>query len=124
MKAEVQFNDYIGNAAADMTDFDSLRIQAYMKEKGIDEARYEFIGISFYASGDSERVSFSFICRDKEDGSVKDIGFEKDQTVDEFLRFFKRFNVILGLRHRYEELEKVDSTETIYIDDREEETNV
>lgn len=121
MKADVQYNDYIGTVAADMTDFDCNNMVSYLKEKGISTDRYDFIGISFYASGDSRGASFDFICKDKEDGTVKNIAFEKEQSVDEFLKFFKRFNVVLGLRHQYKDLEKVEnSIETIYIDDREE----
>ena len=85
------------------------------------EHRYEFLGISFYASGDAGGASFDFICRDKEDGTVKNIAFEKEQSVDEFLQFFKRFNVVLGLRHQYEKLDEVENPiETIYVDDRDE----
>ena len=88
-------------------------------KKGVYNDKYEFIGVSFYASGDSGDASFSFICKDKEDGTIKDIAFEKDQTIEEFIKFFKRFNVVLGLRYQYEELEKIDdSIETLYIDDR------
>ena len=44
-----------------------------------------------------------------------------EQSVDEFLQFFKRFNVVLGLRHQYEKLDEVEnSIETIYVDDRDE----
>ncbi|WP_305380705.1 hypothetical protein [uncultured Duncaniella sp.] len=119
MKAGVQYNDYIGTAAADMSDFESNRIWSYLNQKGVYNDKYEFIGVSFYASGDSGGASFSFICKDKEDGTIKDIAFEKDQTIEEFINFFKRFNVVLGLRYQYEELEKIDdSIETLYIDDR------
>ena len=121
MKADVQYNDYIGTAAADMSDFDCNRILSYLEQKGIKDDRYEFLGISFYASGDAGGASFDFICRDKEDGTVKNIAFEKEQSVDEFLQFFKRFNVVLGLRHQYEKLDEVENPiETIYVDDRDE----
>lgn len=119
MKADVQYNDYIGTAAADMSDFDCNSILSYLKQKDINDDRYEFLGISFYASGDAGGASFDFICRDKEDGTVKNFAFEKEQSVDEFLKFFKRFNVVLGLKHQYEKLEKIEnSIETVYIDDR------
>lgn len=121
MKANVQYNDYIGTVAADMTDFDCNNMLSYLKQKGISTDRYDFIGISFYASEDSKSISFDFICRDKVDDMVKNIVFEKEQSVDEFLKFFKRFNVVLGPKHQYEDLGKVeDSIKTIYIDDREE----
>lgn len=119
MKADVQYNDFIGTAAADKTDFDPCTIQSYLRQKGINDEKYEFIGISFYASGDTGSASFSFICKDKEDGEYKEIAFEKEQTFEEFITFFKRFNVILGLKHKQKELDRIASSiETIYLDDR------
>lgn len=119
MKADVQYNDYIGTAAADMSDLESNRIWSYLNQKGVYNDKYDFIGVSFYALGDDERASFNFICRDKEDGAVKNFAFEKEQSVDEFLKFFKRFNVVLGQKHQYQKLERVEnSIETIYIEDR------
>lgn len=35
MKADVQYNDYIGTAAADMSDFESNRMWSYLNQKGI-----------------------------------------------------------------------------------------
>lgn len=54
MKADVQYNDFIGTAAADISDFlgskygDSL--DAFGKYFKIDEARFKVIGISIYGT--------------------------------------------------------------------------
>ena len=45
MKASVQYNDYLGTAAADGADW--IMLNEYLKQKGVDTSRYEAVGAEF-----------------------------------------------------------------------------
>lgn len=117
MKACVQYNDYLGTAAADISDHINLR--DYLTQKGVDTDRYEPIGAEFYHG---ERFfNASIICIDSQsetpDKAVK-FGFEKGLTEEEFFNLFKRFEVIVTRKHGgYQDWELDENT--IMIDDRE-----
>lgn len=117
MKARVQYNDYLGTAAADKSDLFSL--VDFLKEKGVDVDRYEPIGVDFY-SGYSDHISYTFICKDNQNNENKlvKIGFESKCTYEEFFNLFKRFNAIVtwAKGNDYSDYEVDDNT--IYIDDR------
>lgn len=111
MKASVQYNDFVGTAAADISDH--LDLNEFLKKKGVDTERYDAIGASFY-SGYSDYFSASILCVDKE-RSIKEekhlvkINFENELTKDEFFDLFKRFEVIITPKHGgYEDLEIED----------------
>lgn len=118
MEASVQYNDFIGSAAADFSDHTDLN--KFLSSRGVDTERYEAIGASFY-SGYSDSFSASIICIDKENSTdekkyVTKIGFENEFTRDEFFDLFKRFEVVITQKHgNYENLE-ID--EEFYFDDR------
>lgn len=114
IKATTQYNDFVGTAAADISDFQHL--EDYLSANGVDIEKYQVIGIEFYASY-SEFISVRFICEDKESQEIKTIGFEKNITKDEFLNFFKRFNVIVTKKHIDIEGREMDDN-TIMIDNR------
>ena len=94
MKASVQYNDFRGTVAADMSDYTFL--SDYLKERGVDVERYEPIGVRFY-SGYSEFVSVNFICIDHQSDERKAVTlkFEKQLSATEFLDLFKRLEIIL-----------------------------
>lgn len=94
MKASVQYNDYRGTVAADISDYALL--SDYLKDRGVDVERYEPIGVRFY-SGYSEYVSVNFICIDHHSVERKAVTlkFEKEFSVSEFLDLFKRLEIIL-----------------------------
>lgn len=94
MKASVQYNDYRGTVAADISDYALL--SDYLKDRGVDVDRYEPIGVRFY-SGYSEYVSVSFICIDHQSDERKAVTlkFEKQLSISEFLDLFKRMEIIL-----------------------------
>ena len=94
MKASVQYNDYRGTVAADMSDYTFL--SDYLKGRGVDVERYEPIGVRFY-SGYSEFVSVDFICIDHqlEERKAVTLKFEKGLSFTEFLDLFKRLEIIL-----------------------------
>lgn len=94
MKASVQYNDYRGTVAADMSDYTFL--SDYLKGRGVDVERYEPIGVRFY-SGYSEFVSVDFICIDHQSDERKAVTLklENQLSVSEFLDLFKRMEIIL-----------------------------
>jgi hypothetical protein len=118
MKASVQYNDFKGTAAADISDHTSLN--NFIENRGVDINRYKAIGAEFY-SGYSDYFSASFICEDKELSTEQKkhfvgINFENDISKDEFFELFKRFNVVI--KERFGGLENLEIEEVITIDDR------
>ena len=118
MKASTQYNDYMGTAAADFADFQTL--EAYLKDKGLDTDRYKPIGVELYC-GYSNFVNPRFICKDilSEEKKALTFGFENKISITEFLDLFKRFNVVLtwAKGEDYSDWEELDD-DTQYIDDR------
>jgi len=121
MKATVQYNDFVGTAAADISDHFSL--SDFLKSRNVDTERYDAIGVEFYC-GYSDFFSVSILCVDKERSTVEkrylvNIGFEKKITKDEFFDLFKRFNVVIT--QKYGKYESLEIEESITLDDRGEE---
>lgn len=118
MEASVQYNDFLGTSAADISDFASL--DDYLNSKGVDTNRYNAQGAKFYA-GYSDSFSVAIICEDNERSTeankyIVSISFENDITKDEFFDLFKRFEVIVIRRNS--DIENCEISEEITIDDR------
>ena len=118
MKASVQYNDFIGTSAADISDYTNLN--KFLASRGVDTARYEAIGASFYARY-SDFFTASIICIDKEQSTeekkqIVKIGFEAEFCKDEFFDLFKRFDVVITKNHGGYHDQDID--EKIKIDDR------
>lgn len=118
MKADVQYNDYIGTSAADISDHTDLN--KFLASRGVDTDRYDSIGASFYA-GYSDFFSASIICLDKhkstsEKSYIVSISFEDELNKDEFFDLFKRFNVVVSTKYGGYQNKEID--EEIMIDDR------
>jgi hypothetical protein len=112
MKAEVQYNDFIGTAAADISDHADLN--KFLEKKGIDTETYESFGASFY-SGYSDFFSASIICRDKSKSDKPYIvEFNFDITKDEFFELFKRFNVVITEKYGIHSEREIDERINIY----------
>jgi hypothetical protein len=118
MKAKVQYNDFIGTSAADISDHTSL--DDFLNERGVDTNRYNAIGADFY-SGYSDYFSGSIICVDKklstnEKKYLVSIGFENELSKDEFFDLFKRFNVTI--LQRFGGYENLEIDKELTFDDR------
>ena len=115
MKAKVQYNDFVGTAAADISDHTNLTI--FLQSRGVDMERYNAIGAKFY-SGERGFFSASIICIDKNCGEgenpIIEITFESDISRDEFFSLFKRFSVIIT----QEDFNSQEIRDAITIDDR------
>lgn len=113
IKASTQYDDFVGTAAADISD--SIHLEDYLSANGVDTEKYQVIGIEFYANY-AEFISVRFICEEKESQEIKTIGFEKNITKDDFFNLFKRFNVIVTKKHIDIDGREMDNT--IMIDNR------
>lgn len=112
MKADVQYNDFKGTAAADISDFLGSRyadgLTGFAKYFKIDEDRFEIIGISVYGT---KNFYISFYCVDKKKSTPEkehivsmSMDIEDDKEILSFL--FKRLHVVLHSRFdkKYAEL--------------------
>ena len=120
MKANVQYNDFKGTSAADISDH--VKLSDFLKERGVDTERYEAIGSSFYSSYDD--FDASIICKDNEQSTPENlhlvkISFETGIEMDEYFNLFKRYEVI-SVPEFYN---KFEIKEEVMIDDREEESD-
>lgn len=121
MKASVQYNDLLGTAAADKSDY--VWLDSVLIERGVDTERYEAVGASFYA-GYSDYFSASIICVDKQKSTeqkehIVSISFENEFTKEQFFDLFKRFEVIVT--KRFGNYENLEIDEEMTFDDRGEE---
>lgn len=115
MKASVQYEDFIGTAAADISDHSNLN--DFLSKHGVDTTRYEAIGASFY-SGYSHYISVSIICIDNEQSTankkhIVKLRFESKIEINEFFDLFKRLEVVITNSYQDSEID-----ESIIIDDR------
>lgn len=96
MKAKVQYNDLVGTAAADISDFYLNSLNDYLKQRypNFDWNRYYCVGCSFYASY-GQYASVSFICNDKIESKYCRISPSKEFTLQDFFELFKRFSIVM-----------------------------
>lgn len=104
MKASVQYNDFLGTAAADISDSLSLLDGNYLKAIGkyfkLDDSRFEPVGISFFGT---DHFHISLLCLDKVKSSpAKDYIVKMSMDVKDerdILRIlFKRLQVVVYSR--------------------------
>ncbi|GHT46208.1 hypothetical protein AGMMS49965_23630 [Bacteroidia bacterium] len=100
MKAKVQYNDFVGTAAADIEET-YKNLNDVLSECGVDTTRYEGIGINF--SG-----GVSIICIDNKQKTINDepyivdIDLGDEFTQEDLFDLFKRFQVILWSKYHEE----------------------
>lgn len=107
MKAEVQYNDLMGTAAADITDFSLNSLEKYLTDhfENYDTERYFCVGCRMYIAGQtSTTVSFRFICFDKEEHKYVYLCPVNDMSYEEAFSLFKRFDVVLGSNESISEI--------------------
>lgn len=122
MKADVQYNDFFGTAAADISDFLGSRFGNSLESFGnffkIDENRFDVIGISIYGT---ERFYISFLCVDKQKSTTEkehlvsmSIDIKNEKEILDFL--FKRLNIVLHSRFDNKYLDMKIDEEVRYSD--------
>ena len=106
MKASVQYNDFVGTSAADISDFQDL--YGYLEQNGVDTGRYRPIGVEFYTGNTNDVVYFSVICIDNEGERTKavKISFEH-KTIQDVISLFKRLDIVFT-QSTYTDYELVD----------------
>jgi hypothetical protein len=106
MKADVQYNDFIGSSAADISDYLGTKynddIESFGKFFKIDEERFKVIGISIYGVQDPY---ISLYCIDKnrttefKEHIVKiSVHIEEEDQKDILEILFKRLHIVLHSR--------------------------
>jgi len=104
MEADAQYNDFVGTAAADISDFLGSKygddLDSFGKYFKIDETRFKVIGISIYGT---DSFYISFLCVDKIKSTVDkehivsmSIDIENKKDILDFL--FKRLHIVLHSR--------------------------
>ena|SRR5690554_397395 len=113
MKANVQYNDFIGTAAADISDNLGSKygnhLDSFGKYFNLDGERFKVIGISIFGT---DSFQISLMCIDKqrstkyEEYIVKmSMPLENEKDILDFL--FKRLNIVLHYKFdkKYEDLD-------------------
>ncbi len=95
MKADVQYNDFVGTSAADISD--NTNLKTFLKDRGVDTDRYEAIGSKFFSHYNDFNASIICIDKEKSEGDnlhIVSISFENDFDKREYFNLFKRYEVI------------------------------
>ena len=101
MKADVQYNDFVGTAAADISDHLGSKygdyLESFAKYFAIDQERFKTIGISVYGT---DNFYISLICVDKHKSTEQkehiismSIEIKNEKDILDFL--FKRLHIVL-----------------------------
>ncbi|HHY0435699.1 TPA: hypothetical protein ACVU31_002488 [Vibrio parahaemolyticus] len=110
--ANVQYDDYLGTAAADDSDDDSLI--TWLREKGHAEDSEHMVGVEMFVSdlaveSDDDPVWVVILLEDENDNSIRSI--RVNMSFEGFFSSFKRFNVKISRRGELTDEEvTVDST--------------
>lgn len=103
-KADAQYDDWIGTAAAD--DNHEMGLYALLEKRGLKRDGEALVGVSFY-SGEhflsisaylveaTDAVSAKAYLDGAETPNLRKVDID-NVSAEEFLSFFKRFNVVLG----------------------------
>lgn len=114
MKAEVQYNDYVGTSAADIADefVNSMDEYLSVRSKLFDKTKYHCVGCELRPYG-IDKLDVEFYCRDLQSRQIVTMRFNSEFKLTELLVMFKRFAVVMG-----EQIEDVENpqSETIYLD--------
>ena len=95
MKATVQYNDYVGSTAADISDFTNL--EKYLEEINVDTKRFHPIGARFYTSY-GKGCNVAIICEDAtNDNSLVELNLD-EMSISDFLSLFKRLEIIFHFK--------------------------
>ncbi len=113
MKADVQYNDFTGTAAADISDYLGSKygdhLESFAKYFKIDENRFKIIGISIYGT---DNFYISLLCVDKQKSKndkeyIVKMSVEIENEKDILDILFKRLHIVLHSKFdkKYSEME-------------------
>ena len=105
MKAEVQYNDLVGTAAADISDFYLNSLNEYLRKNypNFNWDRYYCVGCGFYASY-GQYPSVYFLCKDEVESIYCQLSPTEELSLQEFFELFKRFSIVITAKG-YENIE-------------------
>lgn len=97
MIAKVQYNDFVGTAAADISDYYANSMDDFIRSLSdkYDTSRYHCVGCEFWLTG-QEEIAVVFYCHDMQEKTVVPFAFNKSFGLNELCKMFKRLNVIIG----------------------------
>jgi hypothetical protein len=117
MKADVQYNDFRGQVAADISDYLGQKSGDHLESIGkyfkLDEKRFKIVGLSIYGT---ENIYISLICVDKTKSTLDkehivtmSIDLDKEKQILPIL--FKRLHIVLhdNFDSKYSKLEYDES---------------
>ena len=114
MKSEVsvQYNDFKGSSAADISDYSSL--ENFAEKFEINTAKFIPRGISLYCGYDNF-VSVSIICENTENENKLVSISLPEMPISDFLNQFKRLHILLfnSFFHPSDEIEEVELEDII-----------
>lgn len=113
MKATVQYGDFKGTVAADISDglggIAGDNLDALARVFKLDEERYKMVGLSFYGL---DHQYISLICVDKDQSTdnkehIVSMSYDMGEKKNIIELLFKRIHIVLHDRHdrKYSELE-------------------
>jgi len=115
MKASVQYNDFRGTAAADISDFYMNSLQKYLEDtyQSYDGERYSCIGCTLWIT-DRNIVRMRFVCFDKQENKYVKFESNKDFSYIEAFSLFKRFEIVMG-KGNFDEIEVEEGDESLIL---------
>ena len=99
MKATVQYNDLVGTAAADISDFYNNSLQEYLQKRfpKYDSRRFSCVGCDVFFGGQGANLGIiTFICLDKVENKYVRMRSQNEWTVEEVISVFKRLSIVIG----------------------------
>lgn len=97
MEAKTQYNDFVGTAAADISDAFINSIDEYLHYKSpkYDKNQYHCIGCELRPYGQN-KLDALYICKDLRSGEVVPMRFNNEFELNELLVMFKRLSIVIG----------------------------
>ena len=99
MKATVQYNDLVGTAAADVSDFYNNSLQDYLQRRfpKYDSERFRCVGCDVFFGGQGSNLGLiSFICLDQVENKYVRMRSKNVWSVEEVIDIFKRLSIVIG----------------------------
>ena len=116
MKASVQYNDFVGSAAADVSDFYHSSLQNYLIKsyEQYDGDRFDCKGCTIFVSGQHEepKGNIAFVCFDKVENKYVKFCPYVDLSLNEIFSLFKRFEIVIGKK----DIEGIEVANDDYLD--------
>lgn len=114
MIAKVQYNDFTGTAAADVSDFylNSMDEYIHSLSEKYDMSRYHCEGCEFWLAG-KEEIGIVFYCYDVQEKKIVPISLNKTFKCSDLFLMFKRLSIVIG--HNIQDMPQPE-TETLFLE--------